>query len=207
MPTGGGVGAGPFHSQSTEAWFTHTPGLKVVYPSTPEDAKGLLIAAFDDPNPVMFFEHKALYRSISGQVPEGYYTIEIGKAKHVQAGEDISIITYGSGVHWALDYAKNHPTFSLDILDLRTLLPLDYDAIRAAVSRTGKVLILHEATLTGGMGGEISAWIAEHCFSLLDAPIMRCASLDTPVPFAIPLENNFMANARLDESIEKLMLY
>lgn len=207
MPTGGGVGAGPFHSQSTEAWFTHTPGLKVVYPSTPEDAKGLLIAAFDDPNPVMFFEHKALYRSISGQVPEGYYTIEIGKAKHVQAGEDISVITYGSGVHWALDYAKNHPALSLDILDLRTLLPLDYDAIRAAVSRTGKVLILHEATLTGGMGGEISAWIAEHCFSLLDAPVMRCASLDTPVPFAIPLENNFMANARLDESIEKLMLY
>ena len=207
MPTGGGVGAGPFHSQSNEAWFTHVPGLKVVYPSTPADAKGLLIAAINDPNPVLFFEHKALYRSISGKVPEAYYEVEIGKARHVRRGEDISIITYGSGVHWAEDYAASHPDTSIDILDLRTLLPLDYDAIKAAVQRTGKVLLLHEDTLVGGMGGEISAWIAEHCFSYLDAPIMRCASLDTAVPFNIELEQNFLAKARLEEVIEKLLSF
>jgi len=207
MPTGGGVGAGPFHSQSNEAWFTHTPGLKVIYPSTPEDAKGLLIAAIEDPNPVMFFEHKALYRSITGSVPDDYYTIEIGKAKLVSEGSDISIITYGSGVHWALDYAANHRDISFDILDLRTLLPLDYDAIRASVKRTGKVLLLHEDTLIGGIGGEIAAWISENCFELLDAPIVRCASLDTPVPFAIELEQNFLAKARLDESVRKLSAY
>lgn len=207
MPTGGGVGAGPFHSQSNEAWFVHTPGLKVVYPSTPEDAKGLLIAAIEDPNPVMFFEHKGLYRSISGQVPDGHYTVEIGKAKHVQQGSDISIITYGMGVHWATDYAAQHPDLSIDILDLRTLLPLDYDAIKASVLRTGKVLLLHEDTLTGGIGGELAAWIAEHCFEKLDAPVLRCASLDTPVPFAIELEQNFMANSRLDEYVQRLIGY
>ena len=207
MPTGGGVGAGPFHSQSNEAWFVHTPGLKVVYPSTPEDAKGLLIAAIEDPNPVMFFEHKALYRSISGQVPDDYYTIEIGKARRVQEGEDISIITYGAGVHWAMDYAAKHPDISIDILDLRTLLPLDYDAIRTSVQNTGKVLLLHEDTLIGGIGGEISAWINEHCFELLDAPVIRCASLDTPVPFAVELEQNFLAKSRLDECVKKLMKY
>jgi 2-oxoisovalerate dehydrogenase E1 component len=207
MPTGGGVGAGPFHSQSNEAWFVHTPGLKVVYPSTPMDAKGLLIAAINDPNPVMYFEHKALYRSISGPVPEHYYEIEIGKARVVQYGSDISIITYGSGVHWATDYAEKNNTISIDILDLRTLLPLDYDAIRSAVARTGKVLLLHEDTLTGGIGGEIAAWIAEHCFELLDAPVMRCASLDTPIPFNIALEKNFMASSRLAELAEKLMEY
>lgn len=207
MPTGGGVGAGPFHSQSNEAWFTHTPGLKVVYPATPEDAKGLLLAAFEDPNPVMFFEHKALYRSISGPVPEGYYTIEIGKAKLVQEGEDLSIITYGSGVHWALEYAAQHPERSINILDLRSLLPLDYEAIAAAVKRTGKVLLLHEATLTGGIGGELAAWIGEHCFEHLDAPVVRCASLDTPVPFAIELEQNFLAKKRLDAAIDRLLAY
>jgi len=207
MPTGGGVGAGPFHSQSNEAWFVHTPGLKVVYPSSPADAKGLLIAAINDPNPVMFFEHKALYRSINGPVPDEYYEIEIGKAKHIQQGEDISIITYGAGVHWAMEYAQKNPGVSIDITDLRTLLPLDYDAIRNAVSRTGKVLILHEDTLTGGVGGEIAAWVAEHCYTLLDAPIMRCASLDTPIPFNIELEKNFMAYSRLGETIGKLMAY
>jgi 2-oxoisovalerate dehydrogenase E1 component len=207
MPTGGGVGAGPFHSQSNEAWFTHTPGLKVVYPSTPIDAKGLLVAAINDPNPVMYFEHKALYRSVSGPVPEGYYEIEIGKAKHVREGEEISIITYGSGVHWAEDYAAEHPEISIDILDLRTLLPLDYFSIRESVKRTGRVLLLHEDTLTGGIGGEIAAWIAEHCFGMLDAPVMRCASLDTPVPFSIELENNFMARSRLHESVQKLYSY
>ena len=207
MPTGGGVGAGPFHSQSNEAWFVHTPGLKVVYPSSAMDAKGLLIAAINDPNPVLFFEHKALYRSITGFVPDEYYEIEIGKAKQVQEGEDISIITYGAGVHWAMDYAEKNPAVSMDILDLRTLLPLDYDAIRKTVSKTGKVLILHEDSLTGGIGGEIAAWIAEHCYTLLDAPIMRCASLDTPIPFNIELEKNFMAYSRLEETIEKLIQY
>jgi 2-oxoisovalerate dehydrogenase E1 component len=207
MPTGGGVGAGPFHSQSNEAWFVHTPGLKVVYPSTPMDAKGLLIAAINDPNPVLYFEHKALYRSISGPVPEGYYEIEIGQARHIREGEEVSIITYGAGVHWAEDYAAEHPEISIDILDLRTLLPLDYMAIRAAVQRTGRVLVLHEDTLTGGIGGEIAAWIAENCFGMLDAPVMRCASLDTPIPFNIVLENNFLARARLDECINKLISY
>lgn len=207
MPTGGGVGAGPFHSQSNEAWFVHTPGLKVVYPSSPLDAKGLLIAAIQDPNPVLFFEHKALYRSVAGPVPESYYAIEIGKARHLRAGEELSIITYGSGVHWADDYAAEHPELSIDILDLRSLLPLDYDAIRAAVQRTGRVLVLHEDTLTGGIGGEIAAWIAEHCFSWLDAPVMRCASLDTPIPFSIELEKNFLARARLEETINQLLAY
>jgi 2-oxoisovalerate dehydrogenase E1 component len=207
MPTGGGVGAGPFHSQSNEAWFAHTPGLKVVYPSSPIDAKGLLIAAINDPNPVLFFEHKALYRSISGQVPDEYYEIEIGKARHVLAGEDISIITYGAGVHWAMEYAENHKKISLDILDLRTLLPLDYDAITNAVRRTGKVLILHEDNLTGGIGGEIAAWIAEHCFYNLDAPIKRCASMDTPIPFNNELETNYMAYSRLGDCLEELMEY
>ena len=207
MPAGGGVGAGPFHSQSNEAWFTHTPGLKVVYPSTPMDAKGLLIAAINDPNPVIYFEHKALYRSIGGPVPNDYYEVEIGKARHVLRGDEISVITYGSGVIWAEDYAAEHPELSIDILDLRTLLPLDYAAIRAAVARTGKVLLLHEDTLTGGIGGEVAAWIAENCFELLDAPVMRCASLDTPVPFNIELEKNFMAKARLDEKVVELVNY
>ncbi|HEX7846725.1 MAG TPA: dehydrogenase E1 component subunit alpha/beta [Chitinophagaceae bacterium] len=207
MPTGGGVGAGPFHSQSNEAWFVHTPGLKVVYPSTPIDAKGLLIAAINDPNPVLYFEHKALYRSVSGAVPEEYYEIEIGKARHVREGDEVCIITYGSGVHWAEDYAAEHPEISIDILDLRTLLPLDYLAIREAVERTGRVLLLHEDTLIGGIGGEIAAWIAEHCFHLLDAPVLRCASLDTPIPFNIELEQNFLAKARLGETIQKLLNY
>lgn len=207
MPTGAGVGAGPFHSQSNEAWFVHTPGLKLVYPSTPADAKGLLIAAINDPNPVMYFEHKALYRSVTGPVPENYYEVEIGKARQVQTGDDISIITYGAGVHWAEDYASEHMDVSIDILDLRTLLPLDYEAIAASVKRTGKVLILHEDTLTGGIGGEIAAWIAEHCFQYLDAPVMRCASLDTPVPFNIELEKNFLAKARIDEMVQKLLSY
>ena len=207
MPTGGGVGAGPFHSQSNEAWFAHTPGLKIVYPASPEDAKGLLIAAVNDPNPVLFFEHKALYRSVTGPVSPQYREIEIGKARHIQSGDDISIITYGAGVHWAEDFAAGHTEISIDILDLRTLLPLDYEAIRAAVKRTGRILILHEDTLTGGIGGEIAAWIAEHCFEHLDAPVLRCASLDTPVPFNIELENNFMAHARLEAYIEQLLSY
>jgi 2-oxoisovalerate dehydrogenase E1 component len=207
MPTGGGVGAGPFHSQSNEAWFVHTPGLKVVYPSTPADAKGLLIAAINDPNPVLYFEHKALYRSISGPVPEAFYETPIGKARIVQRGDDITIIAYGAAVHWAMEYATNHPYTSFYILDLRSLLPLDYEAIANAVKATGKVLILHEDTLTGGIGGEVAAWIAEHCFNYLDAPVMRCASLDTPVPFNMELEKNFMAYSRLDEYVQRLLGY
>lgn len=207
MPTGAGVGAGPFHSQSNEAWFTHVPGLKIVYPATPHDAKGLLIAAINDPNPVLFFEHKALYRSVSGPVPDVYYEVEIGKAKVVSEGDDISIITYGAGVHWALEYQEQHPEISLHIVDLRSLLPLDYEAIRAAVTRNGKVLVLHEDTLFGGLGGEISAWIGEHCFARLDAPVIRCASLDTPIPFQPDLEKNFLARSRLGEGIEKLLKY
>ncbi len=207
MPTGGGVGAGPFHSQSNEAWFAHTPGLKVVFPSTPTDAKGLLIAAINDPNPVIFFEHKALYRSVSELVPDEYYEIEIGKAKHVKAGEDFSIITYGAGVHWALEFQQKNPSYSIDIIDLRTLLPLDYDAVQSSVMRTGKVILFHEDTLIGGIGGEIAAWISENCFQYLDAPVMRCASLDTPIPFNIQLEKNFMANTRLGEVVEKLLSF
>ena len=207
MPTGAGVGAGPFHSQSNEAWFAHVPGLKVVYPSNPFDAKGLLTAAINDPNPVLYFEHKALYRSISGPVPEDYYEVEIGKSRTVQDGDDLSIITYGAGVHWAVDYATDHPGISIRILDLRTLLPLDYTAIRETVTATGKVLILHEDTLIGGIGAEIAAYIGEHCFQFLDAPVMRCASLDTPVPFSGELEKNFLANARLDEVVQKIMEY
>jgi 2-oxoisovalerate dehydrogenase E1 component len=207
MPTGAGVGAGPFHSQSNEAWFTHVAGLKVVYPATPQDAKGLLMAALQHANPVLFFEHKALYRSISGSVPAQPYTIEIGKAATIQTGHQISIITYGAAVHWATDYCKEHPQYSIEILDLRTLAPLDYMAIQKTVANTGKVLVLHEDNLTGGIGGEISAWIAEHCFELLDAPVLRCASLDTPIPFNIQLEQNYLAKNQLHSCIQKLLHY
>ena len=205
MPTGAGVGAGPFHSQSNEAWFFHVPGLKVVYPAFPADAKGLLAAAIEDPNPVMFFEHKALYRSVEGAVPDDYYTTEIGKAKLVHEGEDVSIITYGAGVHWALDAVKHG--ISADVLDLRTLLPFDKEAIAATVKKTGKVLVLHEDTMIGGIGGEIAAWISENFFENLDAPVVRVASLDTPVPFAIPLENNFLPKERLKEKLQTLLNY
>lgn len=207
MPTGAGVGAGPFHSQSNEAWFTHVAGLKVVYPSGAYDAKGLLNAAIQDPNPVMYFEHKVLYRSQSEPVPDEYYEIEIGKAKTMSEGEDITVITYGAGVHWAMDYQRSHPDVSMHIVDLRSLLPLDYEAIKEAVARTGKVLMLHEDNLTGGIGGEIAAWIAEHCFELLDAPVLRCASLDTPVPFNVVLEKNYFAESRLETSIQQLIQY
>ncbi|MEO6916373.1 MAG: dehydrogenase E1 component subunit alpha/beta [Chitinophagaceae bacterium] len=207
MPAGAGVGAGPFHSQSNEAWFVHTPGLKVVYPSNPHDAKGLLNAAFSDPNPVLFFEHKALYRSVSGEVNPSYYQVEIGKAALVKEGNEMSIITYGMGVHWALDYIKSNSRIDIEILDLRTLLPLDYEAIRETVAKTGKVLILHEDCLTGGVGAELSAWIGEFCFQLLDAPVMRCASLDTPVPFNSELEKQFLASSRLHEAIDSLSGY
>jgi 2-oxoisovalerate dehydrogenase E1 component len=206
MPTGAGVGAGPFHSQSNEAWFTHIPGLKVVYPSNPIDAKGLLCEAINDPNPVMYFEHKFLYRSVEAEVPDVYYTTTIGKATLAQEGDEVSIITYGLGVHWALEAVKESG-ISADILDLRTLLPYDKEAIETTVRKTGKAIILHEDTLVGGIGGEIAAYISEHLFSSLDAPVMRVASLDTPVPFALSLERNFLPKERFKEKLRELVQY
>lgn len=207
MPTGAGVGAGPFHSQSNEAWFVHTPGLKVVYPAFPLDAKGLLLSAFEDPNPVMFFEHKALYRSIKEEVPAGYYTLEIGKAQLVRTGHQVSIITYGIGVHWALDFLNENPAISADLLDLRTLLPYDKEAILATAKKTGRVIILHEDTLIGGLAAELSAFITENAFEQLDAPVMRCASLDTPVPFAAKLEDTFLPKQRFAAQMSQLLGY
>lgn len=206
MPTGAGVGAGPFHSQSNEMWFVKTPGLKVVYPATVHDAKGLLMAAFDDPNPIIFFEHKALYRSITESIPDDPYTVPIGRAHVAREGGAMSIITYGMGVHWALDAVKE-TNVDADVIDLRTLLPMDTEAIYASVRKTGRALVLHEDTLTAGLGGEISALITEHCFESLDAPVMRLASWDTPVPFAIPLEQGFLAKGRVKEAIGRLIGY
>lgn len=206
MPTGGGVGAGPFHSQSNEAWFVHTPGLKVVYPSNPYDAKGLLLASLEDPNPIIYFEHKGLYRSINDDIPDEYYTVEIGKAAIAQTGNELSIITYGMGVHWAKKVTEEMG-IDADILDLRTLLPLDYDAIAATVGKTNKVIILHEDTRTGGIGGDLSAYISENLFEYLDGPVIRVASLDTPIPFAVPLEQQFLPIERLKVAIDKLMSY
>lgn len=207
MPTGAGTGAGPFHSQSNEAWFTKTPGLKIVYPAFPFDAKGLLLAALEDPNPVLYFEHKYLYRNISGQVPSGYYTMEIGKANVLKQGEQLSIITYGMGVHWALEYLAAHPELSATLVDLCSLQPWDKNTVAEAVKKTGRVLVLHEDTLSSGFGAEIAAWIGENCFSHLDAPVMRCASLDTAIPMSSVLEDQFLAKSRLQGSIQKLLAY
>lgn len=207
MPTGAGTAAGPFHSQSNEAWFFHTPGLRIVYPSNPYDAKGLLCAAFEDPNPYMYFEHKFLYRSISETIPDDYYTVEIGKAKLVKEGDQLSIVTYGMGVHWALEILSEMGDVRADVLDLRTLLPWDEEAVATSVKKTGRVLILHEDTLTGGIGAEISAWINEHCFNFLDAPVKRVASLDMPIPFAPTLEQAFLPKGRLRSAIEDLIKF
>ena len=207
MPTGAGTAAGPFHSQSNESWFFHTPGLKIVYPSNPYDAKGLLCAALEDPNPYLYFEHKVLYRSVKEMIPDDYYTIEIGKAKLVSEGSDISIITYGMGVHWAKEILSSMPEVSADVLDLRTLLPWDKEAVMETVKKTNRVLVLHEDTLTGGIGAEIAAWISEHAFSYLDAPVKRVASLDTPIPFAATLENNFLPKGRIKSAIEELLSF
>jgi 2-oxoisovalerate dehydrogenase E1 component len=207
MPTGAGTGAGPFHSQSNETWFTKTPGLKVVYPAFPADAKGLLMAAIDDPNPVMYFEHKYLYRSNTGDVPNGDYYVEIGKAKTIQEGKTASIITYGLGVHWAIEYAAKHSELSLEIIDLRSLQPWDKEAVEQSAKKTGRVLILHEDTLTNGFGSEIAAHLAEHCFAHLDAPVLRCASLDTAIPMNKDLEDQFLAKSRLAEMMDKLLNY
>lgn len=206
MPTGAGVAAGPFHSQSNEAWFFHTPGLKIVYPSNPYDAKGLLNAALEDPNPYLYFEHKALYRSLAADIPDDYYTVEVGKAKLIAEGQELSIITYGMGVHWAKT-AVVELGIDADILDLRTLLPWDKNAVKETIEKTGKVIFLQEDCLTGGIGGEICAWISEHCFELLDAPVMREGSLDTPVPFAPSLEKNFLPVDRLRKKLLQLRGY
>ncbi|HEY9195048.1 MAG TPA: transketolase C-terminal domain-containing protein, partial [Mucilaginibacter sp.] len=207
MPAGAGTGAGPFHSQSNEAWFTKTPGLKVVYPAFPADAKGLLLAAIDDPNPVIYFEHKYLYRSNTGDVPDNDLLIEIGKANIIQAGNKATMITFGLAVHWAMEYAAKHPELSLEIIDLRSLQPWDKQAVENSVKKTGRALVLHEDTLTNGFGAEIAAHIAEHCFKYLDAPVMRCGSLDTAIPMNKALEDQFLAKARLEEKMEKLLDY
>lgn len=206
MPTGAGVAAGPFHSQSNEAWFTHVPGLKIVYPSNPYDAKGLLLTAFEDPNPVMVFEHKALYRSSSEEVPQGYYNLPFGRANLVRTGGELSIITYGMGVHWANEIVQTKG-IDADVLDLRTLVPLDWESVFASVKKTGKVIVLHEDTLFGGIGGELAAEISDQCFQYLDAPVKRVASLDTAVPFHPNLEENFLPKQRLSQIIDELLTY
>ena len=207
MPTGGGVSAGPFHSQSNEAWFFHTPGLKIVYPSCASDAKGLLNAAIEDPNPYLFFEHKALYRSHTEKVFDDYYTTEVGKARLVSTGDDLTIVTYGMGVIWSVDAMEDFQGKTADIIDLRTLQPWDKDAVADSVKKTNKVIIVHEDTITGGIGAEISAWISENHFEQLDAPIIRVGALDTPVPFRKELEDNFMPSSRIKGKIGKLLSY
>lgn len=207
MPTGGNVAAGPFHSQSNEAWFTQVPGLKVVYPAFPADAKGLLASSIEDPGPVMYFEHKALYRSITEEVPDDYYTLELGKAKLLTDGDDVTIVTYGMGVHWAKEILESNPEISADLIDLRTLVPLDTKTIYDSVNKTNKAIILHEATLFNGIGGELSALITENCFENLDAPVRRVASLDTPVPFVAQLEEQFMPKQRFEEVLKELVNY
>jgi len=207
MPTGAGVAAGPFHSQSNEAWFFKTPGLKIAYPAFPSDAKGLLLSAFEDPNPVMFFEHKGLYRSITEDISDDYYTIPFGQARLVKEGTQVSIITYGMGVHWAIELLEKHPEISADLVDLRTLAPLDVETIYASVKKTGRAFILHEDTITGGIGGELSALISEHCFEYLDAPIAREGSLDTPVPMNADLEINFLPKERFAKKLMDLINY
>ncbi len=209
MPTGAGTGAGPFHSQSNEAWFFHSPGLKIVYPSNPYDAKGLLLSALADPNPVMFFEHKALYRSKEcvQHIPDAPYTVPIGKAALVNEGEDLSIITYGMGVWWAKSVLAENAHIKADLIDLRTLSPLDTDTIFASVKKTGKAIILHEDALSGGIGGEISALLAQHCFEYLDAPVVRCAALDTPIPFAGGLERNYLPAERFKQDLLDLYAF
>ncbi len=207
MPTGAGVGAGPFHSQSNEAWFTHTPGLKIVYPAFPADAKGLLAAAIEDPNPVMFFEHKALYRSIYQDVNDDYYTQEIGKANLLKEGDNVTIISYGAGVHWALEVLEKKPHISADLIDLRTLVPLDIEAIFTSIKKTARVIILHEDCEIGGYGADISALISENYFEYLDAPVIRSGSLNTAVPFAKNLEDNFLAKKGFEQKLNDLLNY
>ena len=207
MPCGAGVGAGPFHSQTNEAWFTKTPGLKVVYPAFPKDAKGLLNTAFNDPNPVLFFEHKALYRSIRQEVPTNYYTIPFGKAAYIQEGSDVSIVTYGAAVHWAMEALLEFPELSVDLIDLRTLQPMDIETVFTSVKKTGRVLIINEDSTFGSIASDIAAQIAEECFEYLDAPIKRLGSMETPIPFAQNLENQYLPKNRINEKLKELMAY
>lgn len=207
MPCGGGVGAGPFHSQTNEAWFTKVPGIKVIYPAFPYDAKGLLNTAFNDPNPVLFFEHKALYRSIRQEVPVDYYTLPFGKASRIREGDDITIITYGAGVHWAVETLDNMDFQKADLIDLRSLQPLDVDAICESVTRTGKAIILTEDSLFGSLASEISAIITENCFEGLDAPVIRVGSLETPIPFAQNLEKQYLPRERFRKKLQFLIEY
>jgi len=210
LPSGGGIKGGPFHSTNPEAWFFHTPGLKLVAPSTPSDAKGLIKSAIRDPNPVLYFEHKFLYRHIKGTVPDDDYVVPIGKADVKRAGSDISIITYSSGVHWSLAAAERLEKDGIDVevVDLRSLMPIDSEAVMTSVKKTGKVLIVHEDTLTGGIGAEIAAMIATDAFEFLDAPVRRVASLDTPVPYAPTLEEYFLPNAdKVADAVRRLAAY
>ncbi|TYA72052.1 alpha-ketoacid dehydrogenase subunit alpha/beta [Seonamhaeicola marinus] len=207
MPCGADVGAGPFHSQTNEAWFTKTPGLKVVYPAFPYDAKGLLNTAINDPNPVLFFEHKALYRSIRQDVPTDYYTLPFGMASVLKEGNSVSIVSYGAGVHWALNTLSKNPNISADVIDLRTLTPLDTETIYKSVKKTGRAIILQEDTMFGGIAGDISALITENCFEYLDAPVKRVASLDTPIPFAKQLEDGFLPKERFEKALKELLDY
>ena len=205
MPCGAGVAAGPFHSQTNEAWFTKTPGLKVIYPAFPFDAKGLLATAIEDPNPVLFFEHKALYRSIRQEVPTDYYTLPLGKASVLKVGTAITIISYGAAVHWALETLENHPNISADVIDLRSLQPLDTETIYQSVKKTGKAIILQEDSLFGGIASDISALIMENCFKYLDAPVKRVASLETPIPFINQLEEQYLSKGRFEGELLKLL--
>lgn len=207
MPCGGGVAAGPFHSQTNEAWFTKTPGLKVVYPAFPADAKGLLAAAIDDPNPILFFEHKGLYRSIYEDVPVNNFTLPIGKANLLLEGVDITIVSYGAGVHWALETLSHHHTISADLIDLRTLMPLDMEAIYTSAKKTGKLIILQEDSLFGGIASDISASVMENCFRFLDAPIKRVASMETPIPFNAELERGYLAKSRFEKELLALIAF
>ena len=207
MPTGAGTAAGPFHSQSNEAWFFHTPGLKILYPSNPRDAKGLLNAAIEDPNPVLFFEHKYLYRSLKEDVSEDYYTTEIGKASLVSSGSDLTIVTYGLGVHWAKEEMSHRPEIKADIIDLRSLIPLDTETVYTSVRRTGRAIVLHEDCITGGIGGELTALITEHCFEALDAPVRRVGSLNSPVPFAASIESIFLPQVRFKAAVDAVLHY
>ena len=207
MPCGGGTQAGPFHSQTNEAWFTKTPGLKVVYPAFPFDAKGLLNTAINDPNPVLFFEHKQLYRSIYQDVPKDYYTLPFGKAALLKEGEEVTIISFGAGVHWALETLDKHPEIKADLLDLRTLQPMDWDAIHTSVKKTNKVIILQEDTLFGGVASDISAMIMENCFEYLDAPVKRVGSLETAIPFMKSLEDQYLPKNRFEIELLTLLEY
>ena len=207
MPCGAGVGAGPFHSQSNEAWFTKVPGLKVVYPAFPADAKGLLCTAFNDPNPVLYFEHKALYRSVRQEVPNGYYTIPLGKAAVLETGDKASLITYGAGVHWALEILKEEGLEGVELIDLRSLQPLDKECLIESVKKTGKALVLTEDSLSGSFASEIAAMLSEECFEFLDAPIARLGSMETPIPFAAALEKQYLPKEKLRNKLLELIEY